>query len=255
MIQEEIIHKHLSRDDMSKTLCFMNNCLRSESEADFHNLIQNFTSFLGYEYILYCYTKASYDKGTVVEMVNLSNPPEWMEEYDSRGFLKCDPVRSELENRLKTQSGSAFILWDSYERKLTEAEENVIRRRKHHGLNYGCSVYDNSTKKDFTFLISLSSSTTRPDMRTELISQLIISPLMSARKRLDACSLFNVLSDKEKETAEWLAQGKTNWEIGRIMDISENTVKYHLKNIFSKLHVSKRQQAVNILLAIKYLNN
>lgn len=53
-----------------------------------------------------------------------------------------------------------------------------------------------------------------------------------------------VLSERERQIMAWVAMGKTNPEIGCILDISEFTVKNHMKSIFSKLDVSNRAQAV-----------
>jgi len=39
------------------------------------------------------------------------------------------------------------------------------------------------------------------------------------------------LSKREKEVLYWVALGKTNWEIGMILDISLYTVKNHIKSI------------------------
>jgi DNA-binding CsgD family transcriptional regulator len=55
------------------------------------------------------------------------------------------------------------------------------------------------------------------------------------------------LSNRELEIIHWVKSGKTNQEIGLILQISQNTVKSHLKRIFHKLNVSKRAQAVAIL--------
>jgi LuxR family transcriptional regulator, maltose regulon positive regulatory protein len=41
-----------------------------------------------------------------------------------------------------------------------------------------------------------------------------------------------------------IAQGQANKEIARSLDISAETVKWHLKNLFSKLHVTSRIQAI-----------
>jgi len=52
------------------------------------------------------------------------------------------------------------------------------------------------------------------------------------------------LSTRELEIMEWVQNGKTNFEIGMILDISAFTVKNHLQRIFRKLDVSNRAQAV-----------
>jgi len=38
------------------------------------------------------------------------------------------------------------------------------------------------------------------------------------------------LSAREQSCLSWTARGKSSWEIGRILSISENTVIYHIKN-------------------------
>jgi DNA-binding CsgD family transcriptional regulator len=52
------------------------------------------------------------------------------------------------------------------------------------------------------------------------------------------------LSDREQEVLKWMKEGKTNWEISQILQISERTVKFHIRNIFKKLGASRRSQAV-----------
>lgn len=55
---------------------------------------------------------------------------------------------------------------------------------------------------------------------------------------------LNMLSGRELEIMDWVTQGKTNHEIGLILDISAFTVKNHLQRIFKKLNVLNRAQAV-----------
>lgn len=55
------------------------------------------------------------------------------------------------------------------------------------------------------------------------------------------------LSERELEVLQWVTAGKTNPEIGMILDLSEFTVKNHLKRIFKKLDVINRAQAVGKL--------
>ena len=51
------------------------------------------------------------------------------------------------------------------------------------------------------------------------------------------------LTERELEVLKLLATGKTNKEIGAQLNIAENTVKNHLKNILAKLHLENRVQA------------
>lgn len=52
------------------------------------------------------------------------------------------------------------------------------------------------------------------------------------------------LSRKEKLLLDALATGLTNKELSRELEISINTVKFHLSNIFDKLSVRNRAQAI-----------
>jgi DNA-binding CsgD family transcriptional regulator len=52
------------------------------------------------------------------------------------------------------------------------------------------------------------------------------------------------LSPRELEVLRWTRDGKTAWETGRLMSISEATVKYHLKNILGKLGANSKHMAV-----------
>jgi LuxR family transcriptional regulator, maltose regulon positive regulatory protein len=53
------------------------------------------------------------------------------------------------------------------------------------------------------------------------------------------------LSDREKEMLIFLANGVSNKEMAQKLFVSENTVKFHLKNVYSKLGVVNRLQAIN----------
>lgn len=53
------------------------------------------------------------------------------------------------------------------------------------------------------------------------------------------------LTPTELEILRWASEGKTVWEISQIRATSEATVKFHLRNIYGKLEVSNRVQAMN----------
>ena len=52
------------------------------------------------------------------------------------------------------------------------------------------------------------------------------------------------LSERENEVLAHLVDGKTNRQIAEALFISKNTVAYHLKQIYEKLHVHSRTEAV-----------
>lgn len=54
----------------------------------------------------------------------------------------------------------------------------------------------------------------------------------------------NCLTPMQRECLAWVRAGKTNWEIGAILGISERTVKFHIKSACMRLGVYNRTQAV-----------
>ena len=56
------------------------------------------------------------------------------------------------------------------------------------------------------------------------------------------------LSDREREVVELMTQGKSNKAIAKALDVSENTVKYHVTNLMAKLGVRDRTHAVVVAL-------
>lgn len=56
------------------------------------------------------------------------------------------------------------------------------------------------------------------------------------------------LSERERECLLWTAEGKTSFEIGKIVGISEHTVNYYLNTAAGKLNATNRVQAVAIAL-------
>ena len=74
-----------------------------------------------------------------------------------------------------------------------------------------------------------------------------IEPIEMHAELAHEARVFSDLSHRELEIIHWVKSGKTNFEISMILEISQNTVKSHLKRIFHKLNVTRRAQAVAIL--------
>jgi LuxR family transcriptional regulator, maltose regulon positive regulatory protein len=54
------------------------------------------------------------------------------------------------------------------------------------------------------------------------------------------------LSDREREILRLLCEGASNRDIAVQLAVSENTVKFHLKNLYVKLGVGSRAQAIGV---------
>ncbi len=66
------------------------------------------------------------------------------------------------------------------------------------------------------------------------------------RKKRYNNDLLNNLSAREKEVLNLISSGYSNKDVAKALFISETTVKTHLKNIFRKLGVNKRTEAISL---------
>ncbi len=81
------------------------------------------------------------------------------------------------------------------------------------------------------------------------IAAQLLSEFARMRNRLDAAPLVPdapdvTLTNRETEILKQVATGAANKEIAQQLVVSESTVKNHLRNILSKLHLKNRREAV-----------
>ena len=87
-------------------------------------------------------------------------------------------------------------------------------------------------------------------VRRAAAGEAVLHPKVAARvvqeisgARRENLNPFTELSEREFEVLRLVAGGKKNAEIAQILVISEKTVKNHVSNILSKLHLADRTQA------------
>ena len=83
---------------------------------------------------------------------------------------------------------------------------------------------------------SKGEATLHPRVASRLIKQF-------SRKEPDKSQLFSELTERETEVLTLIARGFTNQKIADDLVISIGTVKGHVSNILSKLHLADRTQA------------
>ena len=76
----------------------------------------------------------------------------------------------------------------------------------------------------------------------EVAAGKMVFPFIDVRKMKQ--DPIQSLSRKERAILEALAQGMSNRELSKELQISTNTVKFHLSNIYEKLNVKNRTQAI-----------
>lgn len=107
----------------------------------------------------------------------------------------------------------------------------------HRALSAGASGYllKNSTRESLI-----------PALRAVAAGQRWIPQEVASR--LAARKMFEDLTPREVDVLQQLAKGLANKEIADVLNISEHTVKGHLKSILGKLHVADRTEAVTAAL-------
>jgi DNA-binding CsgD family transcriptional regulator len=87
------------------------------------------------------------------------------------------------------------------------------------------------------------------DIEVEYVNRL------AARHQLDITPADQVsLTPKEIEILTWVQEGKTSWEIAKILGITERTVNFHVGNVLRKLEVNSRSQALAVAMRLGFLN-
>ena len=91
-------------------------------------------------------------------------------------------------------------------------------------------------------LQQLEAAERQPALQGFIRSLLAIWPGNSARQSLEV--LEEGLTEREREVVCLAAQGMSNDEIGQQLSLALGTVKWHLHNIYEKLKVRNRTQAI-----------
>jgi two-component system NarL family response regulator len=122
---------------------------------------------------------------------------------------------------------------------VSDEEEDVFEAIKAGASGYLLKEVDPTEIASAIRQISEGHSLLSPAVASKLVSE-----FAAISKRSDERALRPSLTDRELEVLRLAADGLTNRQIGRRLQISENTVKNHIRNILEKLHLHSRMEAV-----------
>ena len=83
---------------------------------------------------------------------------------------------------------------------------------------------------------------------------MIPTPASPGFEKNEKAANYLGLSERELEVLELVASGLSNKEIAGKLFVSVNTVKTHLKNVYEKLEVNRRTQAVEKAKSLKLIS-
>lgn len=113
----------------------------------------------------------------------------------------------------------------------------------------GISNTDNNTA---TAVVLMNKKNTDFSIHNQIVD-FVLPHIDSAIARYIPNNSIN-LSERQLQVLEWISQGKSNWEVASILNVSENTIKFHVSNICKKLNVHKRCHAIAIASKLKLVN-
>jgi DNA-binding CsgD family transcriptional regulator len=198
---------------------------------------------LGYEHFIY----GAYFP--LVESIVLLNgfPDPWRAHYDTAKYMYEDPTVKHCSVNTSTINWSDIKLVKG---RRGDAGREVMSEAKAYGLRQGVSMPVHGTGAEWGMLSLSSEDAHKPaisgmtQFHCEYIARAAHEALKGVVGGLEPDAAVPELTSRECECLQWTANGKTAWEISQILEVSESTVTFHLKNAITKMEVTNRPQAV-----------
>jgi DNA-binding CsgD family transcriptional regulator len=181
-------------------------------------------------------------------------PADWVAHYLRSHYERLDPVVTQA-----LQSPEPFR-WglDLTASQLSSAQHELFYEASEFGIRFGFTVPIHDGHGPVAAL-TFATDEKRPQFESCINSHARVLQLMAMyfhahvrRKLLGERRIGEtLLSPREFECLEWAAEGKSAWEIGRILGISRHTVTSYLDSAKEKLGVRTIVQAATRLAAAK----
>lgn len=233
----------IRKQDLLGILDIVHDCIDIRDTDDMKATLDRFSELVPFSAAVMCGIHKPQDTNRVFfsDIVNHSYNDEWGEVYFEKDFIEVDPViLYSLKNKQSFSWSTAFKNLDTQNRKALEFVTMASDYHLKDGLAHMVGDGEHGT------LLSLSIEHQNNHYYSQLLNH-VTPHLHEAMQRINA-RRHNVpvpeLTDREREVLKWTGEGKSSWEIGIILSISERTVKYHINNIKTKLDAVNRAHAV-----------
>jgi DNA-binding CsgD family transcriptional regulator len=177
-------------------------------------------------------------------------PLEWVTLYMQRRFHQVDPIAAENFQNYALQS------WAETYRK-SPPPRYFLSLAEDFGLKTGYTYGQRDPAGTGGSLFSFAGPNMQTHPRSAQIQNLLLPHLHRVLCNLEPPQPAPVqavpLSGRELEVLKWISAGKSSWETGVILRISERTVNFHIRNIVQKLDAVNRPQAVAMALQLGLL--
>lgn len=171
-------------------------------------------------------------------------PASWKEHYSKENFFQRDPaVRHSCRTLLPFEWESAPC-----DRETEREWAEVMHRGRDFGVQKGLVVPVPSLSGNIGAVWVGGPNFDERKAHTPYLHSLGLHLFHRLEKlaapRFDRKS---TLTKREREILAWVSEGKTAWEIGCILNISQRTVEWHVDRVCKRLGAANRLQAVAIL--------
>jgi LuxR family quorum-sensing system transcriptional regulator CciR len=172
-------------------------------------------------------------------------PDEWEEYHDRQHLGRSDPVHRAC------QTAAIGFRWSDMPRmiQLTPRDLRVLDAAAGQGIGDGFTVPAH-VPGELSGSCSFATARGIPMQRDKLtLAQLVGAFAFEAARRLTRAhqqrgTAMVHVSDRERECLVWVARGKSDWEIARILGISPDTVHQYVKHARVAHDVVSRSQLV-----------
>ncbi|MEQ1935900.1 MAG: LuxR family transcriptional regulator [Fimbriimonadaceae bacterium] len=193
----------------------------------------------GYEVFL-CSAPPRPDEDPLDPILFEAWPEEWLGHYVSQNYIKRDPMVQTLFSTIHP-----FTWTDALNRKrYSKADIAIVSQASAWGMIAGFVVPIYGVGGQ-VHAVTMSGRNVQcdPESRAELhlISIYAYARAKQLKRRSEP---FVRLTRRQLESLRWVALGKTDWEVGELLGISESTAHKHIEAAKSQFGVSTRMQAV-----------
>lgn len=244
------MYDHLSKEDAIQLLEFSHKTIKFDQNTQEIDVLEHLLSLQELFHFEKIGCSYSHIDNFLQDMVITNYPDNYMDAYQSNAYYLIDPVVTEY------LSSPDLLNWKDVGKKYLKDKNDAIDLTDQIGLYDGYiygTVNDNNPMKT---VVMWGGSRVEKCKRTEAIVEYVtpfISELLKKAYPEKQHQKFN-LTKKEIEVLNWIKEGKTSWEIGMILGISERTINFHINNIKNKLSCNNRCQAVAVALNSKLIS-
>lgn len=218
--------------------------LNTRNRDEFQGEVIAFTKWLGFETV----------SATIVidhllgeaEFITVDNTPQaWKDTFSNRSNWRRDPVMQHCKRQ------SVPIIWDQ-KTYVKEGLGEMWEEQARYGYGTGIALALHMPEGRHFFLGIDREEPVPPDpvelTRVVADLQLFAVHAQDAALRILAPTPLDPglpsLTPRELETLRWTMEGKTAWEVGTVLGITERTAALHVNNATHKLGCVNKHQAV-----------